>query len=139
MRFSLTLSQGRFGDVDPGFLRDWLIVLACLGGLVLLVATLIEKFRAKKPSTTMITPDPLRTQKVPEMATKAEVLEMTRRIERDVEELKREGSEAATSQEDRIVKIHNRVNAVAESLDFVRGVLEGIQRNQEMIMAKLLK
>lgn len=133
------LSQARFGDVDPGYFRDWIIVLCCLMGAIYLAANLLDKFKAKKPSSVVLTPDPLRTQKVPDLASRPELEEISHRIERDIEAVKEAAESAASKQEMQVIAIHTRINKVAESMEAVRGQLAEIAQNQRLLMEKFLK
>jgi len=146
MSLFLLLAQSRLPEITPAFFSSWIAVFLLLGGLIVMVLsgfamslTILEKLKAKKTPEVTLTQDPMRVQKVAHLATRSELEEISGRIEADIKEVKDVAGKSASEQEARIVLIHNRVNKMAEGLDFMRGSLTEIANNQRLLMEKLLK
>lgn len=135
----LTMAQGRFGDVDPGFLRDWLIVLAALGGLAFLVLQFVKEARAKKAAPVMLTPDPLRMEKVRELATREELRTGLGGLEKDIETLREEIQDNRNQTHGEVVKLHERINVVASHTDAMRGRLDEIAASLRLLVERVMR
>lgn len=122
---SLFIAQ-TFTNVDPAFLRDWLIVLCCIGGTVYLAMNLVEKFRAKKATAMVVTPDPLNIQQVEKLATRSELEAIKREIDADNMALREAVAESERKSHQDIVAIHNRINTVAENTSAMKGRLDEV-------------
>lgn len=122
----LPIAQVKLPEIVPDFLTHWLGVLILIGGLVLMVMTIAEKVRAKSPAKADIVNDPLRTQNVPELATKAELVAGLSELEKDITQLRHEAAERETRRNGEIVKLHDRINLVAENTSSIRGRLDEI-------------
>lgn len=136
---SSLFAQARLTDLDPGFFRDWLIVLAVLVGLVIGVLTLVEKLRAKKAADVVISPNPLRTQKVPDLATRAELEAIKRDIDDDLSELRGEMRAAVAKSHGEIVAIHNRINTVVENTGAMKGRLDEVAISLHELVRRSMK
>lgn len=102
------LSQ--ISDVNPGALRDWLVILAGLLGIAVLVKQLFPK---RTP--------PLEA----EFATKKDVKETDRKIDslrKDVDD-RFEGLQIERARN--LGELHEKINGVAGDVAFIRGKMEG--------------
>lgn len=132
------LAQGRFNDVEPGYIRDWLIVAGCLGGLVLLVLTIREKLKDKQSTGVTISPDPLQVQEVETLATRSELAAMGASLEADIEALKK-----AIDGERNVARvangtIHKRIDEVVETLAETKGLMTGVKDNTDLLLSMQL-
>jgi hypothetical protein len=125
--------------IEPGFLRDWLVVLAAMVGLVVGVGLVVDRFRAKRASAMIVTPDPLQVREVKELATKAEMETLGKRLEGDIEGIRVEmrADRLAATGETR--NTHHRIDALAETLAETKGLLQGVKHNTDQLLAKLMK
>ncbi len=140
------IAQSRLPEISPAFFSSWIAVFLLLGGLIVMVLsgfamslTILEKLKAKKTPEVTLSQDPLRMKKVEELATRSELAAMAERIEADLEEVKSTAAETVKSQHEEVVAIHKRINSAVEVLDFIRGQLDGIVKNQALIMTKIFK
>ena len=122
----LFLAQARFADVEPSFFVGWLVSLCLLLMIVLLIAAVWEKFKAKKPSNVMLSPNPLRTHEVEHLATRAEVQAMGSRLEHDIDELRVVMGEDRKQTLGDIGRVHSRIDLVAKNTSEIMGQLQEI-------------
>lgn len=136
----LTLSQaGRFNDVEAGYIRDWMIVAGCLGGLVLLVLTIVEKFKVKKSTGVTLSPDPLQVQEVEKLATKAEMMAMETRLSNKIAEVEGDMAEERKVARTANGTLHRRIDELVETLAETKGLLTGVKENTERLLNRQLK
>ena len=125
--------------VDPGYFRDWIIVLCCVMGAVLMVMNLVEKFKTKKAGHMMISPDPLQVQEVEKLATKAELQEMSGRLRSDIDGLRRSIDDEKRVNYTENSKLHHRVDELVETLAETKGLLVGVKENTDRLLARSMK
>jgi vacuolar-type H+-ATPase subunit C/Vma6 len=135
----LYIAQSKLPDIDPAYFLQFLACVVLVMMIVALFLNIRNSTKVKSASSVVISPDPLRTQKVQELATKGELEEMTERIESDLAEVKDTAAETVKQQHGEVVAIHNRINKVAEGLEAIRGQLTEIATNQRLLMNKFLK
>lgn len=136
---SILFSQGRFGEVDPGFLRDWLIVAACIVGLVIAVMTMVEKLKAKQPSKVSVSPDPLQVKEVKDLATRAELESIKRDIDADLSMMRETMAAGEKRSHEETVEIHKRINVMAENTSAIKGRLEEIAQSLHHLVQRSMK
>lgn len=115
---SQLLASNGFKDVDPAFIRDWLIVFACFVGLVIAIFVLIDRIRGNKK----------------DLATRSEL----DRIEKDIDKLKEELERQRGTARDAMGKIHKRIDTVAANTDLIKGQLEGIGTNVGLLLKQAI-
>jgi predicted sugar kinase len=125
--------------VDPGYFRDWIIVMMCVIGAVYLVVSLVEKIRAKKAASIIVAPDPLRVTQVADLATRKEVEAMGARLEADIDDVRRSIDQKENTAREENGKLHHRIDEVVEKLSETKGLLTGVKENTDKLLAKLLK
>lgn len=136
---SIFFSQGRFGEVDPGFLRDWLIVAACIVGLVIAVMTMVEKLKAKQPSKVSVSPDPLQVKEVKELATRSEMVAMERRLTEKISAVEGDIDKEQKVAREEQGKLHARIDKLTEGVAETKGILEGVKENTDLLLARSLR
>jgi Icc-related predicted phosphoesterase len=132
------ISQAKFTDVSSDTVVDVVVVICAILGAVFLVVSLVEKFRAKKTSTT-ISPDPLQVQEVKELATKAELISMEQRLTAKISAV-----EGDIDKEQRVAReeqgnLHRRIDELVETMAETKGLLSGVKENTDRLLARSLK
>jgi hypothetical protein len=128
-----------FADTDPSFLRDWLIVLACLVGLAIAIIVLVEKIQGKKAQMVQVSPDPMRTQRVEPVATKRELESAKQEIEDDIKGIRQAIAQDREAAREALGKVHGRIDKVAENTGEMKGELKGIAETMRLLLEKLTK
>jgi len=109
-------------SVNAATLKDFVIILLALGGFAMAAWT---TFRPSKP--TVITPDPLRVEKLDKFATRdfceMKHLEVTRRLDGHDAELAQFRTEAKADREQNQVHASQRSAAIYHKIDEVRDEL----------------
>lgn len=111
---------------DPDFLWKLLVALGGLGILLNVGLTLFDRFKPKKASETIISPDPLRMQKVEALATKNELRGVEEAIEKDIHELREAMTEERRSARTALGNVHKRIDDVAQHSAEMAGELKQI-------------
>jgi hypothetical protein len=94
--------------------------------IVLLIAAVWEKFKAKKPANVTLSPNPLHTHEVEHLATRAEVQAMGNRLEHDIDELRVAMGEDRKQATTDIGRVHARIDIVAKNTAEIMGQLSEI-------------
>lgn len=133
----LTLAQ--LDKVDPGLVRDILIVLACFVGLAIGIFTLIDKVKAKKATGVIVSPDPLQVRGVKDLATREELEAIKEDIDKDISGLRVSLAESERKSHGEIVAIHTRINQVAENTSAMKGRLDEIAQSLHELVRRSMK
>lgn len=132
--FDWMLVLGQAEKVDPVFFHQWMVSLGAIGLLFLTGLKIAELIRGKKAVETVLSPDPLRFQKVQDLATKAE-LEATRRaLEDDLGEIKRANHEDREIANQALLRVHGRIDTVANHSAEMAGELKQISKALERLL-----
>jgi predicted sugar kinase len=125
--------------LPENYLVWWLIAF---GGLALIVQTVMnvtDRFRPKKATSTMLSPDPLQVQEVEKLATKAELEMMSGHLRKDIEGLRRSIDDEKRTNFQENGKLHARVDEVVETLAETKGLLIGVKENTDRLLQRSMK
>lgn len=105
-------------DVPADGLKDWLIVLAALMGLLLLA---LHLWSALKGGAKLIGPSPFIVSGAIEHARKDEFMALARRVDRIETRIEKQHEELMTSAAAREDRIHERINLVLSAVSELTG------------------
>ncbi len=135
----ILIAQARLPQMDGAFLLQFLGAVALLAAIYLMALAIFGHHKKKAAAEVVVAPNPLRTQKVPDLATRAELEAMSARIEAELDEVKAAAMSREATREAQVVALHNRMNLVAEGVGAIRGQIDELAKNQRLIMERFLK
>lgn len=131
---TLYLIANGFTDVEPSYIRDWLIVLACFVGLAIAIMVLGEKIRGKQSARVTVDNDQLMVRSAEDIATRGEVKQWGDRLETDIAQLREELNEQRATARVAIGKLHHRIDDVARNTDTMKGTLSEMSGNIKLLL-----
>lgn len=133
------LLMGQAEKVDPVFFHQWMISLGAIALIFLAIHKVAEIVRGKPPTETVISPSPLKMEKVNQLATKEELHAVEKAIEKDIEELRASMVGDKHEAGEQVVRIHNRIDSMATRLGELTGEMKQISLGVKSLVDVAMK